>query len=113
MSEAPEKIRVVVFEPGKPGEVRDIDNDLKAMQAIVGGYIEIVRLHWLPRDRALSAVCNEEGLLRGLPPNRAGLVGPFFVVREEPPEFVSLTDADVALVQAHPDLGDQPPRGKR
>ena len=37
-----EKIRVLVIEPGKNPEEREIDNDLKTMQELVGGYIEPV-----------------------------------------------------------------------
>lgn len=35
-----ETITVVVAEPGKAAEVREIPNTLEALQDIVGGYIE-------------------------------------------------------------------------
>lgn len=102
-------IRVLVYEPGKPtGEVREIANDLPALQAIVGGYIEAVRLEpFMP----LMVICNEEGLLMRLPFNRRGIVGTFFVCREVPPtdpedgtDFGSLTAGDQRLVRAACDI---------
>ena len=48
--------------------VQEIDNDLKAMQEIVGGLIEPVPLY---EDPEVCLVCNDEGKLEGLPCNRA------------------------------------------
>lgn len=51
----------------KPGDVFtaiEIPNTLPALQAEVGGYIECVAL---TKDSCI--ICNEEGLLRGLPFN--------------------------------------------
>ena len=51
----------------KPGEdftAIEIPNTLPALQAEVGGYIECVAL---TKDSCI--ICNEEGLLRGLPFN--------------------------------------------
>jgi len=90
------EIEVMVFEPGKSGEMRSIDDSLEAMQAVVGGYIEqVVFAH------GLVIICNEEGKLHGLPPNRWGLLGTFFVVRQEGAEYASLNEADKALVVLH------------
>ena len=58
------KIRVLVKEPGKPAEVREIENTLEAFQAIVGGHIEALRI----RDD-LCCYVNEEGKLLNLQPN--------------------------------------------
>lgn len=100
-----EQITVLVFEPGQPGVTREIGNDLAALQAVVGGYIEVVHPPDLPAGMCL--VCNEEGQLRDLPRNRrvpgvlalgGYLRGTFFVTREEGEEFASLTEADVAAV---------------
>jgi len=92
------QIKVLVYEPSKPGEMIEIDDELKAMQRIVGGYIEQVHIpalakHWL------FVICNEEGRLIGLPPNRSDLVGTFFVVRALGTEYVSITDADEKLAR--------------
>lgn len=81
------RIRVLLFPVGKAPEWVAIDpHDLEAMQALVGGYIELVRLG------PVDLWCNEEGKLRALPPNgvvqikRNGIpshaheiVGPFFL----------------------------------
>ena len=60
-----DEITVLKVEPGKPPEVVSMANTLRAMQEMVGGYIEIV-----PLDDA-CLVCNDEGKLLGLPFNRA------------------------------------------
>jgi Domain of unknown function (DUF3846) len=67
-------IEVMVFEPGKPGELRTIPDSLLAKQELVGGYIEVVML-----APGLACICNEEGGLEGLPVNRWGFVGTFFL----------------------------------
>ncbi len=85
---------ILVFQPGEHPAVRQIRNDLKTMQCIVGGYIEIVKL-----GDNLILVCDEEGMLKGYPPNRRVgrdvIRGTFFICRSEGPEFASVTDEDV------------------
>lgn len=56
-------IKVVVKEPGKPFEVREVSNTLKQFQDIVGGHIEAVAS--VLKDTLI--ICNEEGRLLGLP----------------------------------------------
>ncbi len=56
---------ILVVEPGKVPETRDISGDLKEMQSIVGGYIEAIYPY-----PGIALVCNEEGWMRGLPGNR-------------------------------------------
>ena len=58
------KINVLIKEPGKPCRPAKIPNRLKALQEIVGGYIEVVSI---TTDTAF--ICNEEGIIRGLPHN--------------------------------------------
>ncbi len=87
------KIEVMVFEPGKPGEMREIDDSLEAMQAVVGGYIEHVGL-----ILGLAIICNEDGRRLGLTPNRWGFLGTFFVVRQKGADYVSLTEEDKFLI---------------
>ncbi len=60
-------IRVVLLEPGKKAEVKEIGSSLEEMQAIVGGYIEAC----YPFEEEVCIVCNEEGKINGLPLNRA------------------------------------------
>ena len=58
-------MRVLIVEPELRPEVREIDNSLKAMQEIVGGYIQAVHL-----DDSVVLVCNEEGKFLDVLPNR-------------------------------------------
>lgn len=67
MEQKTKKIKVVVVEPGKRPYVKEIENSLKAMQEIVGGYVEVV----YPFDDAVGIMVNEEGKLLSLPLNRA------------------------------------------
>ena len=56
---------MVTKEPGKAPVVEPLfDNDLKAFQKAVGGYIETVTL-----ATDLVIICNEEGRLQRLPHN--------------------------------------------
>ena len=57
-------IKVLVKEPGKPSEVREIENTLEAMQQIVGGRIEGVYI-----SDGVYCYINEEGKLKDLAPN--------------------------------------------
>lgn len=58
-------MRVLVVEPEHRPEVREIDDSLKVMQNIVGGYIQPIHL-----DDSVVLVCNEEGKLMDMPANR-------------------------------------------
>ncbi|MBD5150357.1 MAG: DUF3846 domain-containing protein [Oscillibacter sp.] len=63
-------MRVLVVEPERRPEVREIDGSLESMQEIVGGLIQPV----YPFDDPVVLVCNDEGKLMNLPANR-GLRG--------------------------------------
>lgn len=92
-------MKVLVVEPMKPCEVREIPDTLEAMQQIVGGYIESVSFQ---RE---AVICNEEGKLRDLPYNRPLmderglpldiLQGTFFIAGINGEHFVSLTDEQI------------------
>lgn len=76
-----EKIKIIAARPGEQPEIVEISRNLKAMQGFVGGYIEAHNFHDDPR---VWLVCDEEGKLKGYPPNRAvpdyGMIsGPFFI----------------------------------
>lgn len=58
------KIKVIIKEPGKAPVLTEIENELGALQKIVGGYIETVTF---AEDACI--VCNEEGRLLDLPYN--------------------------------------------
>lgn len=72
---------VVVIEPGREPETREIPNTLEGMQRVVGGYIEPVG-----RVARANVWVDEEGLLKGKRPNRiidgAPIVGPILIALE-------------------------------
>lgn len=58
-------MRILVVEPERRPESREIDGTLEAMQGIVGGLIQPIYL-----DDFVVLVCNDEGKLMNLPANR-------------------------------------------
>ena len=85
-----EKIRVLALLPTEYAKMVTIDNTLEAMQQFVGGLMEA----------DIVLVCNDEGKLLQLPPNRwlwGGqdlLVGPAFIAAgDEEGNLCSLSDA--------------------
>ena len=79
------KIRVLMIAPGKEPDIVTLDNNLDALQKAVSieapsqGLIEIINL-----DSKTCLLCNEEGKLLGLEPNRRLLwhdiiVGVFYI----------------------------------
>ena len=58
-------MRILVVEPERGPEAKEIDGSLKTMLGIVGGYIQSVHL-----DHSVVLVCNEEGKFMDLPANR-------------------------------------------
>ena len=83
-----------------PGEecfhVVEIGKELEDLQKEVGGYIEYV-----PFVPGVVILCNEEGLLRGMPYNCRlfghVFVGPVLVVGEDGEEFADLKKPEAAL----------------
>lgn len=68
-----EAIHVIIKNPGRRAEPREIPNTLEELQGIVGGYIETVRF-----ASDCLIICNEEGKLRNMEPNLF-LCGELFV----------------------------------
>ena len=61
-------MKVLVIEPLKDPYAVEIDGKLETMQKIVGGLIQMI----IPfDDPEIALICNDEGKLMGLPPNRA------------------------------------------
>lgn len=90
-------IKVLVVEPNKEPREEMIHNRLKDKQHIVGGLIEYVSI---PDDENTLIICNEEGKLLGLPPNRQIgndiIAGTFFIVGDnDTGEDRSLTDEQI------------------
>ena len=81
------KIRVLMAAPGKEPDIVTLDNNLDALQKAVSidspsqGLIEIITL-----DKKNCILCNEEGKLIGLEPNRRLgydiLCGVFYICRQ-------------------------------
>lgn len=96
-------IKVIVCEPGKQARVEDIDESLKSMQKIVGGYIEA----FYPFMDNVCIVCNDEGKISGMEPNRAVFTesgelvdvvfGTFFIcgLDNDNEDFGSLSDKQI------------------
>ena len=59
-------MRILVIEPERRPEVREIDDSLEAMQELVGGLIQPI----YPFDDSVALVCNDEGKLMDLAANR-------------------------------------------
>lgn len=59
-------MRVLVVEPERKPEVREIDGSLKSMQEVVGGLIQTL----FPFEERVALICNDEGKLLNLPANR-------------------------------------------
>ena len=100
-------MRILVVEPERRPEVREIDGSLKTMQGIVGGYIQAI----YPFDDSVALVCNDDGKLLNLPANR-GLrdkngqiydivAGTFFLcgAPADSDHFVSLTPEQIERYQ--------------
>lgn len=59
-------MRVLIVEPERRPEVREIEDSLNAMQEIVGGLIQSI----YPFDEPVALICNDEGKMINLPMNR-------------------------------------------
>lgn len=89
---------MVTKEPGKAPVVEPLfDNDLKAFQKAVGGYIETVTL-----ATDLVIICNEEGRLQGLPHNTTvfgvDFCGTIIAAGVKGEEFASIKASVVPMV---------------
>ncbi len=59
-------MRVLVVEPERRPEAKEINDSLEAMQSIVGGLIQPI----YPFEDSVALVCNDEGKLLDLPAYR-------------------------------------------
>lgn len=94
-------ITVLVVPPQDVPYVKEIDPGLKSLQSEVDGWIEAV----YPFEDPVAIICNEEGKMNGMPPNRAlydedGQVydivaGQFLVVGLTEDNFGSLTEEQI------------------
>lgn len=107
------KIRAYMMRVSDDGEIYkgyfcDIENTLKAKQNFVGGTIQVISL-----NDAVDLICNDEGKLIGLPPNRALLYGVskldtvydfiagncLCVRHDDEGNFTSILDEDLAVIK--------------
>lgn len=89
-------MEVLLVEPGKEARIAEIGNDLKSLQAAVGGYIEAIYPFYDP----VALVCNDEGKIMQMPLNRAlrgedgkiydAIAGSFFICGLGEDNFCSL-----------------------
>ena len=89
------EIRVLYVQPGKYPEEIKIPKTLEIFQKYVCGSIESVRL-----DRDAYIICNDEGKLLPLPPNRLYgptdfFAGPFLICGDGGEDLISLTDSQI------------------
>lgn len=73
-----------------------VDDDIKTMQNIVGGYIEAIGI-----ANGILMVCNEEGKLRNLPFNfycGDPIVGTAFFCATAGEEFASITEKQIQFL---------------
>ena len=89
-------MNILVVEPGYAPYEKEI-NGLHEMQATAGGPIQAL----YPFDEKVAVICNDEGLISGLPFNRSieggydGVFGTFFVCGLGEETFCSLTQAQM------------------
>lgn len=97
-------MNVLMIEPRKRPHLCDLPNDLKSMQAAVGGLIQMISPFENPD---VTLVCNDEGKLLGLPLNRGLshpetgelyeiIAGTFFLSGHSEGDLISLTDEQIA-----------------
>ena len=91
-------MKVLAVEPDKDAYIINISNELSEMQDIIEGYIQVIQI-----EENVVLVCNEEGKLIGLRPNRAiyhdGFVdiiaGNFFLCECDGENFTSISDENI------------------
>lgn len=94
-------MRVLVVEPFKLPEVRDIDGSVKSMQKIIGGGIHATH----PFDDSVNVITTDMGRLIEQPMNRVlrdidgkiddVICGTFFICGVSDEDFISLTDEQI------------------
>ena len=90
-------MKVMIKRAGKNPEVVEIVDDLKTYQEIVGGHIEV-----FPFWEGILCICNEEGKLKGLPPNfrccNDIICGDVIFVSEQGEDFLGLNDMQIGML---------------
>ena len=94
-------MKVVMVEPGQYARIEEMNTGLESLQKAVGGLIDCA----YPWKDMACVVCNDEGLINGMPLNRevpdyGPIAGPFFICGIEGENFCSLTDEQAQRYQA-------------
>ena len=93
------KLSCVVVPVGQKPYVQEIEHEIRNLQELVGGYIEVLRL-----SPSILLICDEEAKLKGREGNRhVGpeiIAGQFIVVGDAGETFRSLTSAEQKTVLA-------------
>ena len=99
------KIRVFYKPPGMPGDYKEIPNTLKALQKLVGGFIEVLRV-----NAHTALICDEEGKFKDdYEPNlfwgmNDCIYGPLALVGVRGEEFCDLTMSDEEIMEMMEDV---------
>lgn len=94
-----EFIKVIIKQPGKEMKVGYIENELKTIQILVGGYIETIRP--IQQNQNIIAVLNDCGKILNLEPNflfnNSDIVvgNVIFTKSDDEGEFISLNEKDI------------------
>lgn len=101
-------MKVLAYKVGQEPVVMEIENSLTALQEFVGGYIEVVSISHQDLKYTYLLICNEEGKLYNLPPNRwlhdengdaiDLLCGDFLICKAQEDDFTGLEDDDIEAV---------------
>jgi len=100
-------IKVVVIEPMEQPVLKEVKNELKTFQNIVGGLIEHVGFEF--KGKNIDLICNEEGKLLELPYNRSiysdYVAGTFFITASDKEgNFISLEQEQIHEIMLMFDL---------
>ncbi len=92
-----EKMKILKIEIGKAPFIKEITNELSALQAEIGGLIQPLEL-----GANCIAIINEEGKLNGSSPNRwladsDIICGDFFICGDDGEDFKSLNDTQIEI----------------
>lgn len=87
-------ITVLVVEPGKAPDVRELPDNIKAFELTIHGYIKTVETI---RPRCLI-VYDGNHTLAQKPIKRADIEGTFIIIRVDQSEPVSLSELDIEIL---------------
>lgn len=98
-------MKAVLVKVGKPHQILDVENELHALQRLVGGYIQVIPYN--APENGILVICDEEGKLKKKKPNRVVVVknhivdcicGDFLLVGKGEEEFIDLTPEQLKYI---------------